>query len=328
MNARATITFHQLQTFLAVARSGNLTRVARDMNATQPAVSLQLRALRKAFGLPLFERPGGRFRLTSAGERLQRYAEEALEALGELHQDMAVLKGSLTGSLAVGVTYLVAGRLSPTLFRAQFPGVDVQVHVDLPEPLFQRVLGKSLDVACFLRVRTPPGLTLEPLGEEPFVIIASPRHRLAGRRSIPVQELSQERLVVSGVTVFRELVEAKLRAVGVVPRTVVEARNYDAVKKLVEGNEGYALHLASLAASEISAGRFVPLRLDAPPIVGEIVVAMRPRTLPSPLVQEFVRFVRTELRGPAHRIEPRRPAVRPPRRGDETARRRQPGRSR
>lgn len=310
MNGRTTITFHQLQTYLAVARSGNLTKVAREMNATQPTVSLQLGALRKWFGITLFERPGGRFRLTPAGERLQRYAEEAVAALRELQQDMAVLKGSLTGSLAVGVTYLVAGRLSPTLFRARFPGVDVQVHVDRPEPLFHRLLNNTLDVACYLKVRTPPGLTIEPLGEEEFVIIASPRHRLSGRRSISAAELSQEPLLVSGVVVFRELVEAKLRAVGVTPRVVAEARNYDAVKELVERNEGYSLHLKPLAAPEIAAGRFVSLRLEGPPIVGEVVAAMRPRALVSPLVQEFVRFVRAEWSRPAKGDGPKTPARR------------------
>jgi DNA-binding transcriptional LysR family regulator len=269
--------------------------VARELNTTQPTVSLQLGALRRSFGIPLFERPGGRFRLTAAGERLQRYAEETLEALRELQQDMSVLKGSLTGSLAVGLTYLAAGRLSPTLFRTKFPGVTVQVHVDLPEPLFQRVLHGTLDVACYLRVRTPPELVVEPLGEEDFVAIASPQHRLAGRRRVSIEELSREPLVLSGVTVFRELVEAKLRAAGVTPRVVAEARNYDAVKELVEQNQGYSLHLKSLAAPEIAAGRFVALRLDAPPIVGEIVAATRPRAAASPLIQEFLRFIRAEL---------------------------------
>ena len=51
---------------LAVARSGNLTKVARELNATQPTVSLQLRSLRKPLGMPLFERPGGRVRRVPA----------------------------------------------------------------------------------------------------------------------------------------------------------------------------------------------------------------------------------------------------------------------
>jgi LysR family transcriptional regulator, low CO2-responsive transcriptional regulator len=297
---RTGITYHQLQTFLAVARSGNLTKVARELNATQPTVSLQLRALRKSLGISLFERPGGRFRLTPAGEKLRRYAEEALDGLNTLQQEIAVLKGSLTGSLAVGVTFFVVSRVlpEPPRFRAQFPGVDIQLHVDLPEPLFNHLLTNTLDVACYLKVRTPPGLTVELLGEEEFAIIASPQHRLAGRRRISAKELSEEPFVVSSVSVFRELVEAKLRAVGVTPRVVAEARNYDAVNELVDRNVGYSMHLKPLVAADIAAGRFVPLRLDGPPILGEIVVAFRTRRAVPPLIEEFVRFMRAELERP------------------------------
>jgi LysR family transcriptional regulator, low CO2-responsive transcriptional regulator len=297
---RTGITFHQLQTFLAVARSGNLTKVARELNATQPTVSLQLRSLRRTLGISLFERPGGRFRLTPAGERLRRYAEEALEGLRAMQQDIALLKGSLVGSLAVGVTFFVISRIlpEPPRLRAQFPGVDIQIHVDLPESLFNQLLANTLDVACYLRVRTPPGLTVEPLGREEFAIIASPQHRLAGRRRISPKELSEEPLVVSSTSFYRELVEAKLRAVGVTPRVVADARNYDAVNELVERNVGYSMHLKPLVEADLAAGRFVPLQLDGPPIFGEIVVAVSARHRMSPLIEEFIRFVRTELERP------------------------------
>jgi DNA-binding transcriptional LysR family regulator len=316
VTARTAITYHQLQTFLAVARSGNLTKVARELNATQPTVSLQLRTLAKSVGLPLFERPGGRFRLTPAGERLRRYAEEALEALREFQQDVAVLKGSLTGSLAVGVTFFAVSRLLPQAlprFRARFPGVDLHVHVDRPEPLFNQLAANALDIACYVKVRTPPDLVVESVGHEELVIIASPQHPLAGRSRISAEELSEQRLVVSHVSVFRELVEAKLRAIGVTPRTVTEARNYDAVNELVDGNVGYALHIKTIVAGEIAAGRFVALRVECPPILEEIVVAYRPRASGSPLVQELVRFLRAELTHASKRNAPKRSA-RPSRR--------------
>lgn len=298
MTGRPAITYHQLQTFLAVARTGNLTTVARELNATQPTVSLQLHSLRKALGTPLFERPGGRFRLTPAGEKLRRYAEEALDGLRTLQQEIAVLKGSPTGSLAVGVTFFVISRVlpDPSRFRAQFPGVDIQVQVDLPEPLFNRLLTNTLDVVCYLKVRTPPEFTVETLGEEEFAIIISPQNRLAGRRRVSVADLSEESLVVSSTAPYRELVEAKVRAASVVPRVVTAARNSDAVNALVDRNMGYTMHLKSLVAADIAAGRFAQLRLEGPPLLGEIAVAFRPRRDVPPLIQEFIRFARAELK--------------------------------
>ena len=300
MAGRTSITYHQLQTFLAVARSGNLTKVARELNATQPTVSLQLHSLRKSLGIPLFERPSGRFRLTPAGERLRRYAEETLDGLRSLHQDIAVLKGSLTGALAVGVTSFVVGRVLPGLgrFRAQFPGVDFQLHVDLPEPLFNQVLSNTLDLACYVKLRTPPGLTIEPLASEEFAIIASPQHPLAGRRRISAQQLSEQPFVITTTSAYWELIDAKLRAVGVTPRVVAEARNSDALSELVKRNVGYSVLPKPLVAAEIAAGRFVSLRLAVPPMVGELVVAFRSRRSVSPLIEEFVRFMRAELQRP------------------------------
>ncbi len=98
----ATITYPQLRTFLAVVRARSLTKAARELNTSQPTVSLQLRALRKSLGATLIERPNNDFRLTPAGEKLRGYAEETLGGLRTVKQEIAALKGTLAGPLAVG----------------------------------------------------------------------------------------------------------------------------------------------------------------------------------------------------------------------------------
>ena len=180
------ITYHQLQTFATAARLGSLTKAARELNASQPAVSIQLRALQKALGTALIERSENGFRLTPAGEKLRRYAEETLGNLRILQQDIAALKGTLAGPLALGATFVISRYVLPSMlsrFREQFPGVDLQLHVDVPQPLFSGLLANTLDVACYIGVDTPPGLTVEPVCDERFVVFASPRHRLAAAAS-------------------------------------------------------------------------------------------------------------------------------------------------
>jgi DNA-binding transcriptional LysR family regulator len=176
--------------------------------------------------------------------------------------------------------------------------VNLHVHVDTPEPLFAEIRANTLDVACYLQGRTPPGLAVASLVPEELVIFASPQHPLAGRRHITPAELSEHALVLSGLTFSRELFEAKLRAVGVTPRVVSEAGNYDAVNELVDRNAGYTLNIKAVVAADIAAGRFVPLRLQGPPILGEIVAAFGARSVASPLIQEFIRFMRVELNRP------------------------------
>lgn len=292
------MTYHQLRTFLTVARTGNLTKAARELNASQPTVSLQLRALRKSLETTLLERHDGGFRLTPAGEKLRRYAADVLGGLRTLLQDIEALKGSVAGPLAVGGTFVVSRFVLPSVlsrFRAQFPGVDLQLHVDHPEPLFNGLLTNTLDVACYLKVRTPPGVTIEPVGAQELVLIASPRHPLAGRRRVTPRELNEHPFVAFTPSPFAEMITAKLHDVGVTPRVAAEGRHHDAIKQLVERNVGYAMLIEAAAADDLAVGRLVALRLDGPPILGELVMAYRSRSVASPLIHEIIRFVRTTL---------------------------------
>ena len=292
------MTYHQLRTFLAVARTGNLTKAARELNASQPTVSLQLRALGRSLETALLERHDNGFRLTLAGEKLRRYAEQVLGGLRALQQDIEALKGIPAGPLAVGGTFVVSRFVLPAAlsrFRAQFPRVDLQLHVDHPEPLLNRLLSDTLDVACYLRVRTPPGLSTESVGVEPLVLIASPRHPLAGRRLIAPHDLSGRPFVAFAASPFTEMIAAKLREAGITPSVVAEGRHHDAVKQLVESDVGYAMVIGAAMTDDLATGRLVALRPEGPPIVGEIVMAYRSRPAVSPLTREFIDFVRTAL---------------------------------
>jgi DNA-binding transcriptional LysR family regulator len=300
------ITHHQLRTFLAVARTGSLTRAARELSATQPTVSLQLNALRKFLGTPLFERPGGRFRLTAAGERLRRYAEESVAGLRSLQQDVALLQGnlakplqgSLVGPLAIGFTYVLSRYVMPSVlsrFLEEFSGVEVHLTVDVPEPMFSALLRNSLDVAYLINISIPSGLTVERLCEEEFVVFASSRHPLAGRRLVTPQELATHPFVASLSPPLRTLIDAKLRGAGVTPRIAAEALHHDAIKKLVDRDFGYSMLIKAAVADELATGQLVALRLDGPPIATDLVAVYRTRPTISPVIREFIDFTRRHL---------------------------------
>ena len=65
------VTFRQLRVFSAIARLGSFTRAAEEMHLTQPTLSMQVRKIGEAIGLPLFEQIGKKVYLTDAGRALQ-----------------------------------------------------------------------------------------------------------------------------------------------------------------------------------------------------------------------------------------------------------------
>lgn len=292
------ITYHQLRTFLAVIRTASLTKAARELNTSQPTVSLQLRALRKSLGTDLLERSGNGLHVTPSGEMLRRFADETLGGLRILQQDLAGLKGNLAGDLAVGTTFALSDVLASlsSRFRAQFPSIVLQLHVDIPEHLFEHLATGALDAAFYIHVPTPAGLAVEQVGDEELVIIAAPQHSLASRRQIPPGELNGQPLVASRPGLFRESLNAKLRSLGVSPGVVTDAQNFDAVKRLVAENKGISIYAKRLIASEIATGQLVRLDVDCPPIIADIVLAYRNAPVVPPLIKEFIPFLRDEIR--------------------------------
>lgn len=293
------ITFRQLRTFLAVARAGSLTHAARELGASQPTISLQIKALGQLLGSPLIERSGRGVRLTPAGQALRRYAGEVLDGLRVLQEHVHALNGGHAGSFALGASATTGGYILPSLlsrFRARFPKVEIQLHVDSPEHLFRDLLADGLDLVFSVGVRAPSGVTVEPVCHEDLVIVVSPRHPLARHRRVTARDLSGQPLVTSlPGALFRELVEEKLRKAGVTPRVAIEARHPEAMKKLVEHNMGYSLLFGPSVAEELKSRRLVALRLPGPPIMGQLIMAFRRHRISSPLIQQFVKFVRAEL---------------------------------
>lgn len=293
------VTFPQLQSFLAVCRTGSLTQAARELGASQPTVSLQIKSLARQLGAPLVERDGRGLRLTPAGNALRLYARDALDGLRALEQHVQALQGGGAGSLAVGASATAGGYILPSIlgrFRVRFPKVEIRLQVDSPEHLFRDLSTGALDVVLSVGVRTPAGLAVEALCDEELTLVVSPRHPLARRRRITAKDLSDQPLVTSlSGALFRELVEGKLRAAGVVPRVAIEARHPEAMKKLVENDMGYSLLFRPSVAEELKNGRLAALRLGGSPIMGQLIMACRPHRIPSPLVQQFVHFVRAEL---------------------------------
>jgi DNA-binding transcriptional LysR family regulator len=293
------ITYHQLRTFVTAARTGSLTKAARELNLTQPSLSLQLRSLTRYLDAPLFERYRGRLRLTPAGEKFRPYAEEALAGLRILQQDVESLNGRLAGPLAVGATYVMSRYVLPSTlarFLEQYPGIDLQLRVEFVEPLFGELSANALDVMCYIDVPTPPGLTTEVLGRDEFIVFASPRNPLAGRARVTPRQLSQQPFVAPASPSLRALIEAKLRTTGVIPSVAAEGRHHDTVKNLVEREGGYSMLIRTSVADELASGRLVALSLGGPPMTADLVAAFPSRPVSSPLVREFIQFVRNDLK--------------------------------
>ena len=145
--------FTQLRAFVTVAQEGNLTRAAARLNLTQPAVSLQIKALQAGLDLQLFSRSPSGLVLTNDGSKLLPYAERVLVSVAELRQGAASLHTTLSGSLAIGTIldpeFIRLGAFLKRLVES-YPQLSTQLQHGMSGWVLQQVRNGALDVGYYL----------------------------------------------------------------------------------------------------------------------------------------------------------------------------------
>jgi DNA-binding transcriptional LysR family regulator len=236
-------TFRQLRLFLALADHGSVTAAAEACHVTQPTVSMHLRELAGAVGLPLYEQIGKRLYLTAAGEALAATARAMLDEWLAFEQAIDAMKGLERGRLRVSLAstakYFVPRLLGS--FCAEHPNIEIALEVLNRDGVVARLRENRDDL--YIMSMPPDNLDLERHAflPNPLVLIACEGHRLAGRH-LELTDLSAERFILrergSGT---RLACDAHFARHGFVPEVRLELGSNEAIKQAVAGGLGLAV---------------------------------------------------------------------------------------
>jgi len=192
------ITLDQLQVFEAAARHCSFTRAAEELFVTQPTVSMQVKHLAQAVGMPLFEQVGKRIYLTQAGQEVLHTCREILQCLDRLETTIFDLQGMRQGRLrlaAVTTTkYFLPKLLKP--FCQLYPGVKLSLEFTNHEALLAR-MHENLDDLYIMSC--PPNredIEVRPFLANPLVAIAPASHRFAHQRNLSLKAFAEEPLIM------------------------------------------------------------------------------------------------------------------------------------
>lgn len=287
-------TLRQLRTFAEVARRLSFTAAAKALHLTQPAVSMQVRQLEEAAGLPLLEQLGRRVHLTDAGRELLRYAGGIADLMREAEEAMKALQGIGGGELSIAVTS-TAKYFAPRLlaeFRRRHPEVRLRLAVSNREAVVRALTDNAVDLAVM--GRPPRGLDTDAaaFAKHPIAVIAAPDHPLAGRRRLPLEALAGETFIIrergSGTRAAMEHVfaERAFRA-----RETMEMSSNETIKQAVMAGMGIAFLSTHTIGLELRAGRLVLLAVSGLPVMREWYVIHRRGKRLSPAAQAFKSFL-------------------------------------
>lgn len=282
-----------LQALVAVAEAGTFGRAAEALGYTQSAVSQQIAGLERAVGAPVFDRPGGPrpVRLTPVGQVLLDHARTVLSTLRTAEADLAALVSGDRGRLRVGTIQSVGTRVIPgllTRFAVDRPGVEIVLHeAHDPDDLLRMVEAQDLDIT-FISGPDPAlvegPLTIRPVLEDPFVLLAPADGAWSERSSVTLEEIAAHPLIGNR----NPTCALQLRDTfgDLTPNFVFQSDDNSTVQGCVAA--GLGLSLAPMLTIDLDdpTTTVVPVVPGVPPRV--ISVAWHASREPTPLVEAFL----------------------------------------
>jgi DNA-binding transcriptional LysR family regulator len=291
----------QLAAFCAVVERRSFSQAAERLGVTQPAVSLQVRALEARLGQRLIDRSGRRVEPTEAGWRLYRNAQRLLQLEQQLIEDVRGDGERLRGTLAIGASTGPGAHLVPLLlceFQREHPDLSIALSISDTHAVIERVSERELELGIVGAIRRHRALQFEPLVVDEIVLAVPPAHPAAGGE-IGLEELRNENVIVmqegAGVrqVVDEELRRAGLRLRGLAPK--LELGLQESVKSAVAAGYGVSFISRSAIEGELAAGTLAAARVAGLEPARQIYVVRARGRAPTRAAQAFLAFAKERL---------------------------------
>jgi LysR family transcriptional regulator, transcriptional activator of the cysJI operon len=172
----------RLKVFRVVATHLNFSRAAEELLLTQPAVTQQIKALEDEYGVPLFDRSGGRITLTAGGQALLPFAENLKAISDEAFAAVANASGKHAGQLGIGASQTIGQYLLPKLvagFLRENPRVTITAMSGNSDAMLEALITHRIQLALIEGPALRKDIHIEPFMEDQMVLVVPASHEWA-----------------------------------------------------------------------------------------------------------------------------------------------------
>jgi LysR family transcriptional regulator for metE and metH len=303
--ATTALELRHLETLLALADCGSLSKAAARLFLTQSALSHQLKALESHYGAALVEKNVRPLRFTAIGQRLLALARAVLPLVADASRDIARLAQGHAGPLRIAVQcHNCFDWLMPAMdaYRTLWPEVELDIisgFVVDPLPLIERAEAEL----AIIHDKPPahPQVVFSPLFRYESVALMSPRHRLAAKGWLDAADFADETLITYPVPdEMLDVMKHCLSPAGINPKRRT-AELTVAILQLVASGRGIAALPSWTVGNYIERGYVVSRPIGQGGLRCELYAATSCASADAAYIREFIALTRaqslTELAG-------------------------------
>ena len=294
------IEFRHLRTIKAIHDCGGVARAADQLNITQSALSHQIKALEDQAGVELFVRRSKPMKLSAAGMRLLRLAEQVLPQVEALAAEFVGLRDGSSGRMHIAIEcHACFEWLFPVLeaFRKTWPDVDVDIRPGLAFDALPALQKEEVDLVVSSDPENLPDVTFTELFDYNPVFVAASAHPLAAKPFIEAEDFRGETLITypvdrSRLDVFSQLlIPAKVE-----PAAVRQVELTAVILLLVASNRGVSV-LPDWVVREVKYNSdYVTRPLTEQGLTRRLYAATRSADTDKPFVSDLIRLARQEAK--------------------------------
>ncbi|MEX0285960.1 MAG: LysR family transcriptional regulator [Paracoccaceae bacterium] len=292
--------FRHLRSIKAIHENGSLARAAEQLHITQSALSHQIKGLEDQTGVELFIRRSKPMRLSPAGLRLLRLAEQVLPQVEAAAAEFASLRDGTSGRMHIAIEcHACFEWLFPVLegFRKTWPDVDVDIRPGLAFDALPALQKEDVDLVVSSDPEDLPGVEFVELFDYAPVFVASAQHPLAEKPFVEAADFRDQTLITypverSRLDVFSQL----LNPAKVEPAAIRQVELTAVILLLVASNRGVSV-LPDWVVREVKYNSdYVTRPLTEAGLTRRLYAAVRTEDLDKAYVRELIRLARIEAR--------------------------------
>lgn len=289
------ITLRQLEIFIAVAETAQVTKASKKLFVTQSAVSMALAELENQLGGSLFDRHGRSLILNARGRYLLPLGKDIVSQVGNIETIMSERNDKLRGQINIAASSSVGNYILPYLigaFKKAHPKVLVNMLVYNTKIVEGMVKDSTVDIGFVEGVVVDSDLLARPWFKDELVILTAPADPLANNESFQIErDLPHSRWIMrekgSGTAaIFREKMKDHMDNV----KIVMEMGHPESVKRAVESGVGVACLSALTICREVENGWLKSLKIEGVDMKRQLRIISRKDKPVDDALAEFLAF--------------------------------------
>jgi len=277
-----------------VANEKSFSRAAEKLLRTQPAISLSIQRLESELGEKLIDRSAKDLLLTDAGRIVLEYARRFENLQGDLENALAELRDKSAGRLIIGANESAALYLLDHIeqYRHKYPKIRVQIRRAQSSRIPAELIDGELELGILTYDPEDERVITKVIYTDHLSFIVSPKHRLAGKSEVSISELGRETFIAHNVvSPYRGQVIRTFQAHKVPLDMSVEMPTVEAIRKMVERNEGVAFLPRMCVEDEVKHGILKEVKVTEMQMVRQIRLAYPARRALSHAAEAFLKLV-------------------------------------